>query len=73
MRGPLSLKDISDWVKVAAMFVALGIGYAHLMGKVDTSAKQISDMQNQTTRMERYLSSSDPQYWNKVRVYEDVP
>lgn len=71
LRGPLNVKDISDWIKIAVLIGSMIFGYSQLVGRVDSSIRAIDAMQKQTQRIERYLSSKDPQYWDKVKDYTD--
>jgi hypothetical protein len=70
LRGPMSLKDVSDWVKVIAFFFLLAAGYGRLMYRVDAYGQAISDTQRQTLRIERYLSSKDTSYWPTVKEFD---
>lgn len=64
-------KDFSDWLKV---IVVLGFGfmaYQHLVDRVDAGAKTQATLIQQTTRIERYLSSKDVHYWQMVKQIGD--
>lgn len=71
LKAPMSLKDLSDWIKVAVLCVGAVAGYVHLMDKVDSYGRALNDLNHQTTRIERYLSSKDSGYWGTVKNMED--
>jgi hypothetical protein len=59
----LQSKDISDWVKIVVMIGVGFMAYQHLVDRVDVAI----EMGKATVRIERYLSSKDPQYWMTVK------
>lgn len=68
----LGLKDVSDWIKIIVVLLSMGIGYAHLTDQVDTLVSSQALLQAQEARIERYLSSRDPKYWETAKA-QDAP
>jgi hypothetical protein len=56
--------DLWDWIKLVALVGGMLLGYYQLVGKV-------SELQRQTTRIERYLSSKDTNYWQAARSLDE--
>jgi hypothetical protein len=56
-------KDVSDWAKVIVMLGLAFMAYQHLVDRVDASVRSQTLLVEQTTRIERYLSAKDPNYW----------
>jgi hypothetical protein len=68
---PVPVKDVSDWVKLVVLLAGMFFGYQHLVDRVDAYGSTLVSVQKQTVRMERYLSSQDPQYWQKVKGLDE--
>lgn len=66
MTPSLSVKDISDWIKTAVLIASMFMGYQHLVDLVNSYGKTTATLVLQTQRIERYLSSKDPDYWQKA-------
>jgi hypothetical protein len=66
-RMPLRTKDISDWIKIVVLIVPAIFGYQHLVDVVAQQAKSLAIVEQRAERIERYLSSQDPQYWQKAQ------
>lgn len=73
MTAPLSAKDISDWLKVAFMVGTVLLACGRFAYQVQQIGDTVKTLARQTGRIERYLSSKDPQYWEKAKVYEEDP
>lgn len=67
MRESLTAKDISDWLKVAAILVTIGLFAGHIETRMSEQEKSIMQIGQQSERMERYLSSKDANYWQIVK------
>jgi len=61
---PLKPGELMGWIRFVIFVGLLAIGYAQLYGRV-------GDLQRQTTRIERYISSKDPMYWQSSRSMTD--
>lgn len=59
------------WLLVTFM-LGNGLGYL-VFGLHAASAGDVHQVQEQTSRIERYLSSKDPNYWNQAKQFEDDP
>jgi len=68
MTLPLSAKDLSDWIKVGVIIGSIAAGYADLRAQVRDTSTAVRQLEQQTARIERYLSSADPLYWQKARA-----
>jgi len=68
---PMRMKDISDWVKIVIMLAFGFFAYQHLVDVVNQQGHDIATTQQQTQRIERYLSSKDPNYWQAARALTD--
>ena len=68
---PLSIKDLSDWLKVITLIICGAVAYAHITDSVQANTRAIMRIGNQTNRIEKYLSSRDPNYWPTVKGMDD--
>jgi hypothetical protein len=48
------------------LVVTVGVMYGQMSSKLESYTQTVRDVQAQTTRIEHYLVSKDPQYWRKV-------
>ena len=58
-----NLGDALHIVQIAVLLISIGIVYE----KFDIFTAQVSIHTQQLNRIEHYLSSKDPDYWNKSR------
>jgi hypothetical protein len=61
--------NIGTVFHVLILIGGLAVGYGSMMNNYETHLKIIQDMQQQTTRIEKYLSSKDPNYWKDSKDY----
>lgn len=62
--APMKLGEFLNWIKIVVVIGGMLFGYAQLVGKV-------SELQRQTTRIERYLSSKDSHYWEAAKSLDE--
>jgi len=58
-RNSLSFGDLLHGIQIAVMLATLGIFYQ----QIQSGLEEIRNLKTQTTRIEHYLSSKDPHYW----------
>jgi hypothetical protein len=63
--------DLKTLLQIGALVGAIAAGYVKFQGQVDTVVEQVGKIHIQTERMEHYLESSDPQYWQKAHQRGD--
>lgn len=56
---------VGGWIKFLLFCGGLLYSYFTLRAQVN----QIPTIEQQTTRIERYLSTKDPMYWDRIAVY----
>jgi hypothetical protein len=71
MKAPWNAKDVSDWLKIIAMLAAAFFAYQRLIDRVDTYGQSLDRLERQTMRIERYLSTKDPDYWQRAKSMDD--
>lgn len=62
--APMKPGEFLNWIKIVVVIGGMLFGYAQLVGKV-------SELQRQTTRIERYLSSKDANYWIAAKSLDE--
>lgn len=55
--------DILHLLEVVVLLVGMGVAY----DKLQTAADQVANHSRQLDRIEHYLSSRDPEYWQRTR------
>lgn len=63
--------DLRTLIHVFTLLGAIIAGYIKFQGQVDNVVLQVGHISKQTTRMEHYLSSKDPDYWKKAHENGD--
>lgn len=66
-RRQWNIGDFVHFLEVAALLVSIGINY----GRFTQIQIEVSAHNRTLTRIERYLSAQDPNYWPKVKQYGD--
>jgi len=61
------MKDVSDWIKILLLIGGFFLGYQRLIDRIDIYGASIDRLDKQSARIERYLSSQDSHYWEKVK------
>lgn len=64
--SPMKIKDISDWLKLVVWVLLAAFAYQHLVDVVQAQGMKLAAVSERTTRIERYLSSQDKDYWKKA-------
>jgi hypothetical protein len=69
--GPVRL-NLGDWLhllQIAVLFASLGVAFA----KYQATEDQVNNHTRQLNRIEHYLSSRDPEYWQRTKEDSIVP
>lgn len=74
MTAPTITWEVSIGTILQAVLIAAGllIGYGTFSARFTELGTTVESTRRQTTRMERYLSSHDPDYWHKVHQIGDA-
>ena len=73
LRCPISVGElVGTWFRVLLFVAGLAASYASLKLTLDEYGKTLHTVSVQTTAIEHYLSSRDPDYWEKVKKMEDA-
>ena len=62
-REALNTGDVLHMLQIAALLIAAGVAY----GKFNVIAEQSQENHVQLNRIEHYLSSRDPRYWELTK------
>ena len=63
--------DLKTLLQVGALIGAIIAGYYKFEDRVEAVVMKVDHIEKQTTRMEHYLSSNDPQYYKKTHENGD--
>ena len=63
--------DLKTLIHVVSLIAALIIGYVQFADKVNSTVTNVAKIGRQTTRIEHYLESKDPDYWQKAHQNGD--
>ena len=58
--------DLRTLIEIVTLLSAIGGAYLGFQTKLEAMSQQIERTTQQTTRIEHYLSQTDPQYWKKI-------
>jgi hypothetical protein len=70
LREPMGFEELWKWIKIVIAIFALGGAWAQLNAKLDAQTAVMREATTRGERMERYLSSKDPNYWQTVKQLE---
>jgi hypothetical protein len=70
LNAPLRTEDVKRYAKIAAIVAPVILAWAQLNYKLDAAAKDAHASLERGERIERYLSSKDPSYWQTVKSME---
>lgn len=66
-------RNLSIWtlVQIAAVLVTMTFFFAKQDARLSEIERRVTDAQTRTDRIEKYLSSRDSEYWQRVKHIED--
>lgn len=70
LNAPLRLDDLWKWGRVIAAIFFFGGFWATIYAKLDDCNKGMRAAAERGERIERYLSSKDPNYWETSKKME---
>jgi hypothetical protein len=70
MQRPLNVSELWGWLRILLLIGAVGGAWAQLNYKLDAQTQAIDDSVKRGERIEHYLSSKDPNYWETVKRLE---
>lgn len=70
LNEPMQLQEFWGVIKIVIFVFMLGGVWAQLNFKLDQQTSVMKEATQRGERMERYLSSKDPQYWQTVKQLE---
>lgn len=70
LAAPIQPGDLPKWLPIVLALLMIGGAWAQIVGKLDDQNAALQESVKRGERMERYLSSKDPEYWETAKRLE---